>query len=161
MYLLLYLSSGTRLCGSWEFAGCYVCVIFLYKTSSASLRTDGTKLTKCSLHGHRNPSFQTLLHWSKQKRPSNATWALFRQIIRTYFCKNNTLELKKHLGQWNMDPSPDIKWNHFYDKQTRKLYIHYDRKYGEWNFHRPISSEKLMFNCSPGGVGWSFLFGTM
>ena len=39
--------------------------------------TDGTKLTKCSLHGHRNPSFQTLLHWPKQKRPSNATWALF------------------------------------------------------------------------------------
>ena len=112
--------------------------------------SDGTKFTKCSLYGHRNPSFHTLLHWPKQKRPSNFTWATFRSILCTHFCIPNSLQLLKPLGPWKQNQTSDTKWNHFYDKTTRRVYIHHDRKYGAWTFHRPISSETLLFNCSPG-----------
>ena len=52
------------------------------------------KNTKCSIYGHCNPADTTLLHWSKQKRPSNQTWKIYAQIIREIFYKGNTLQLK-------------------------------------------------------------------
>lgn len=54
------------------------------------------KNTKCFIHGYRNPAVTPLLHWSKQKCPSNQTWRIFVQIIREIFCKGHTLQLKNH-----------------------------------------------------------------
>ena len=62
--------------------------------------TDGTRITECSTIGQRNPSFHSLLHWTKQKIPSIKTWKAFTQIIKSSFCHLNSLKLLKPLGPW-------------------------------------------------------------
>ena len=69
-------------------------------TLSKITSTDGGEVTKCSIHGHRNPAVISLLHWPKQKRPFNKTWRIFAQIIREIFCKRDTLQIIKPLGSW-------------------------------------------------------------
>ena len=112
--------------------------------------SDGTKLTKCALSGHRNPAFQTLLHWPKQKRPSNKTWKRFSHILRTHFCTPHSLQLTVPLGPWNKNSCTHVKWNHFLDQKTGWLYKHHNRVFHPWTYHRPVTTQKYIFNVSPG-----------
>ena len=112
--------------------------------------TNGKTITKCSLAGIRNPSYQTTLHWPKQTRPLNKTWKTFVHIVRTLLCKPNSITLKKPLGPWKNQPNPFTKWNHFYDPLQKRLYKHHNRKINPWTYHRPTTSNQYIFNYSPG-----------
>ena len=107
------------------------CLLFLQITLLSEITSANGKFIKLNiLNGQRNSNASTKI-WPRQKTPDEATWKLWRALIKRIYCSyDNTISRQSQLGAWKCKSNQLARKYRFlyspalheiYDKQGKKI----------------------------------------